>query len=406
MMLPAPDVFASIRVVDTTGTSCSLVTNQALSIHGPAAATAAMIAGFERWRLAYAGVSVYFDGPTLSDQGTVIAAQYPVEVQEFAPGTALVPLEEGALEPHPLYRTAPYHCIAFQDSDFPTYGKLQVMPNAYFGQAKEGVYMPLKLSSGHSDWHSQRDVVYDASSLARAGDTDTLIVPGLEAAGIPMVTGAAGYPWYGMDNLAFDWSGIASTAGTWAGDLHCALCNSGVGGICFQNVSVNAGLTFYFRYGFEVQCQPTSPFASWLSVSPLYDPAALRDYFRIVRELKDAYPVEFNDLGRLWEVIKSAAGALADVSGFGGLLRPIGGAVMKTLERVSKGLPKKPKPVRTALVTAAVPAQKRDAPAAAVRQRAQQELELASAMRASGHRTGMPFVGGKSGKLVIRRSAK
>jgi hypothetical protein len=326
MMLPAPDAFASIRTVDSVGTAGALIYNQALGASQPAA-LAGMLAGFERWRLAYASVSIYFDGPALSDQGTVVAAQYPVEMQEFSPGLQTQSDQVGGTAPSSWGRCLCYHAVRYQAGDFPSFLKLQVMPNAYFGEAKDGVYMPLKLSAGHSDWHSQRDCVFGTDGLGYTGtgQTTTISVPLRSAA---MTTADVGTPWVGSTDLFWDGGNTYPLLSyAFGGDLHAALCSDGVGGICFQNLSVNAGLSVYFRYGFECQCQPSSPYASWLKVSPMYDPKALIDYYRIVRELKDAYPVEYNDLGKLWDVIKAAAGAIADLTGWGRPLRAIGAAV-------------------------------------------------------------------------------
>lgn len=334
MMLPAPDAFASVRTVDSVGTTGGMIYNQALGASQPAA-LAGMLAGFERWRLAYASVSIYFDGPALSDQGTVVAAQYPVECQEFSPGLQTQSDAVGGSAPAAWSRCLAYHAVRFQAGDFPTFTKLQVMPNAYFGEAKDGVYMPLKLSAGHADWHSQRDCVFgtDGLGFSGSGQDHTLVIPLRSAA---MTQAGVGTPWAGSTDLFWD-GGNTYSAYSYAfgGDLHAALCSEGVGGICFQNLSVNAGLSVYFRYGFECQCQPSSPYASWLKVSPMHDPKALIDYFRIVRELKDAYPVEYNDLGKLWEVIKSAIMAVVGATSIGKPLLALAGSLRASMRRGS-----------------------------------------------------------------------
>jgi hypothetical protein len=35
----------------------------------------------------------------------------------------------------------------------------------------------------------------------------------------------------------------------------------------------------------------------------MYDCRALDTYFAIARELKDAYPADYNDLGKIWDII-------------------------------------------------------------------------------------------------------
>lgn len=93
---------------------------------------------------------------------------------------------------------------------------------------------------------------------------------------------------------------------------------------CFQNMSTETRLVCYFRFGVEIQALPTSPFSPYLKLSPPYDPAAIEAYFRISRELKDAYPADYNDLGKLWSVIKQVARRVLPAVG---MLGPIGKTV-------------------------------------------------------------------------------
>jgi len=77
-------------------------------------------------------------------------------------------------------------------------------------------------------------------------------------------------------------------------------------------------------------------------MSPLYDPVALAAYHRINRELKDAYPVDFNDLGKLWDVIKSAAKVVLPVIGslgpVGAAVSTVGGSAIAGVEAIRKAL--------------------------------------------------------------------
>lgn len=64
---------------------------------------------------------------------------------------------------------------------------------------------------------------------------------------------------------------------------------------------------FYFRCGWEMQPLPGTNLVSFAKSSPPFDQRAISSYFAISRELKDAYPADYNDLGKILEVIKSAA---------------------------------------------------------------------------------------------------
>lgn len=52
---------------------------------------------------------------------------------------------------------------------------------------------------------------------------------------------------------------------------------------------------------------PGTTLASFQRTSPVYDAMALAAYFSISRELKDAYPAEYNDLGKILGTIANVA---------------------------------------------------------------------------------------------------
>lgn len=255
------------------------------------------------------GVTIYADGPDLANQGTVVAANVPVEPHHYVPVSVA--------NTNPATRSfATMPGIKFQAGDVPSYDNLIRMPNAYFGQSKAGVYMPLKLSTNHMQWHSSADMKNDVSANTDTGVnflTEQQVIGGGPAP-------PSNYPYYGSGAAYLDPNnGMYFTA------TRFMPCNENWGHCCFTNMSIATSLTLVFRVGYEVQCQPTSSFASFLKLSPPYDPQAIADYYAISRELKDAYPADYNDLGKLWGVIKNAAKtALPFVRQFGG---PIGGAI-------------------------------------------------------------------------------
>jgi hypothetical protein len=81
--------------------------------------------------------------------------------------------------------------------------------------------------------------------------------------------------------------------------------NSQWGHICARNLALTTSYTFFVRAGIEMQVSPSSTLSPQLKLSPPHDPMALDVYYRISRELKDAYPVEFNDKGKMWGVISN-----------------------------------------------------------------------------------------------------
>jgi hypothetical protein len=77
--------------------------------------------------------------------------------------------------------------------------------------------------------------------------------------------------------------------------------------ICARNLAVTTSFSFFVRCGIEMQVTPSSVLSPQLQLSPPYDAVALNSYFQIARELKDGYPSEYNDLGKMWDSISKVA---------------------------------------------------------------------------------------------------
>lgn len=254
---------------------------------------------FQRWRLAYASVTIYQDGPDLSNQGTVVACQRPMELPSFT-----------AIGTGDTSQDLVHRCFVYRgETDAPDYTVSQSMPNAYFGRSKDGIYMPLKLTETHQKWHSAKDLTMQSSraTFVSYTDTDTGGMALLPMGNDPEELGFVPFPSLN-DAHRLDESG---NRGPIMGTVTSAFCNQNWGQYSFRNMSVNTSLSFFFRFGFEVQVPPSSAMAPHLRLSPEFDPTALNAYFMVARELKDAYPSDYNDLGKIWDVISSVAKALS-----------------------------------------------------------------------------------------------
>jgi hypothetical protein len=104
--------------------------------------------------------------------------------------------------------------------------------------------------------------------------------------------------------------------------------------ICARNLDVTTSFTFYIRMGIEMQVCPGSVLSPQMKLSPPHDQMALDAYFAIARELKDGYPADFNDLGKIWEVISRAGKAVLPFIGATGPL----GASVSAVGRAAIGL--------------------------------------------------------------------
>lgn len=303
-----PDVInqASLVITEATGLPVALASksflNQGLRPAGVLAPTYAQLLsqweamGIEAFRLVYMGVTAYQDGPALSNQGTLVASQWEAARRKFCfvPPAGVVTASYGT-----------YRGVRYQASDFADYATSQYMPNAYFGESKEGCYLPLKLTNTSQKWTTAADLEYPVNSWGYSANGSTITVP--------IATQPSSQPYYSL--VSPSWT---VAAGQMSGDAVYRPLNGIFGGISARNLSVDTAFAFYFRVGIECRVQPSSLMASQVHMSPPYDPLAIASYYRINRELKDAYPADFNDLGKIWDVIKQVASvALPVIGGMG-----------------------------------------------------------------------------------------
>lgn len=366
-----PSVFCAVRTQATGGggTTVYNIHNTALGGTAVAAALGFSNAYVERWRMAYGAITVYADGPSLANQGSVVAAQYPAR-HHFCcnPGTYNgAGFFYGNAIRYPLCR--------YQAQDSPGFDSLLSMPNAYSGLAKDGVYMPMKLDSNHALWHDHRDLCFDASLWATVGAN--MLAP-VDAAA-PATAGA--FPYYSIPAIQ-----VTTGTSTFTGSPHLLPMLDSFGQIAFRNLGPDVNLSLAIRMGVEAMVQPASTYRSFLHLSPVYDPVALGTYFRVARELKDAYPSDYNDLGKLWDVIKSAARAISPFMG----LVPGGSFIREAGSLVGRGV--------DAFVDRRKPAKEmqRDPPARAAVERAQ-SLALTRVVKARSK------AGARKGRVVVRR---
>lgn len=247
----------------------------------------------KRWRICYESVTVLQDGPDLANQGTIAVSQTTFEPRTTHFGTIYPPTPDGTS------RLGHFYPLVFYDqaTEGPNFERTQAMPNAMIGRSRDGAYVPLKLTDTCQQWQSEKDFViptnrgyehpHPAEGWVDAQATMTPAYP------FPRIT-----PFHGSGNYI-------------AGDYTPGLMNGSVAHICARNLSDQTSFTFQFRMGIEIQLDPSSTLTPQLKLSPPYDPVALDMYYRVARELKDAYPADYNVTGKLWSVISEAVKSIA-----------------------------------------------------------------------------------------------
>jgi hypothetical protein len=307
-LIPHPIGFMAVQATDSAHAGNSLVSeymNSQVAGATHAAKYYNWCQTFTRWRLAYCSATVYQDAPELSDQGTMCVCQAPV--QPFL----LNVYNSSGLGGGPDYMLP--HAMGFLTTDLPAYATSQTMPNSYFNQSKYGCYVPLKLTKTHQNWRSVSDSLYNcAGDVNDAGGTylGPTCPTALLAAGAPVYHGTGGtWPFFTLAPVQKP----AAASSAVDGDTTSPYCNDVFANISAVNLSVTTTFSVYVRYGFECQVAPGTVMTPQQKLSPLYDAEAIKAYFLISRELKDAYPSDYNDLGKILSVISSIARSVAPI---------------------------------------------------------------------------------------------
>ncbi len=287
-LLPHPVNFFAYEVYDSVNTA-GLVhefDNPQLSGTTHQAKYNSFSALAQRWRLAYCSVTIHQDGPSLANQGSIVVSQPVVSPYRYYP---TVPNKTLGI------MVCPGVAESYSNEDYPSFQTSQSMPNAYFARSKDGVYVPLKLTETCQDWVSDAHAI--AHDRTRFGGTSNNCLL-TSNTGVPPA-----YPHWDEYTL----SCVVNDDGNCSYLRTSPMLNATVAHICAENLSVDTRFTCFFRYGIEMQVSPTSTLAPQQKLSPEYDAVALEAYFRIARELKDAFPADYNDLGKIWDNIAAAA---------------------------------------------------------------------------------------------------
>lgn len=318
VLLPHPIQFMSHIVVDSTGKTETGTLNVQLSGADAVTKYANFRREAKRWRLAYMSVTIHQDGPDLANQGTIVVSQIPVRPRMFnaswIENQTAIGLTTMVVGPH---------MAMFDDLDRPSYEASQAMPNAYFNQSKHGAYLPLKLTQTCQEWKSNADSMCIVG-YNTANDPDQS--GNAFQNGYAYLTGPDGDAWpFIIDPATVTYQASSPFPTNAVTQLTSPLCNDVWGHISARNLAPTTSLSMFIRVGYELQVSPTSLLSPHQKLSPQHDPKALASYFAIARELKDAYPEDYNGLGKIigtiGDIAKFISPALGLVPGVGGLLK-------------------------------------------------------------------------------------
>lgn len=272
----------------------------------------------ERYRLGYMGVTAYHDASATTNEGTLAAAQYtavPTPLSIIANMSATVVPNDVAI-------------MGEMWADKPrTFTQLQSMPSAYLGNARDGCYCPYKLSRDFKKWRSTNDYVTYVDYFQATQMGIATYQQGITNVGVGVLDPGSSivYPY-----------GIPGTHGTTGAGPFTSLVHkrmdSGMIHISARNLDPVASFTFYLRMGVEMQVLPGTTLSPMQMTSPALDQVALDSYAAVSRELRDGYPADYNDLGKILKVIAEVASDVLP------MIFPGAGPVMQVAKMVGRRL--------------------------------------------------------------------
>jgi len=272
------------------------------------------------FRHQFKSITVSLVAAAVADQGTVYAAQFAPNVQHI-----------GLVTPN-YYQTGGSGVTSLYGSMFSTVlpaseDKLAAMaPDFYMSPARDGVYMPLRLSgpsqpfvravpsgwgfiSNGATYYPIQDITFlplgavlqPTENIAPSGpNTIPWVFRAMTTDGLLGPLNTPLVPANGVSSLQFDTGYDNMNIGV---IIFRGLAGSGGGGF-------GASLQVKVIDGLEIVPNPTSVDRVFAEPAAPYEPKALEAYYSVVMELKDAYPSSFNSLEDIWGSIKSAVSSV------------------------------------------------------------------------------------------------
>lgn len=271
------------------------------------------------YRITHLGATVEHVCSATTNQGTIISGQYAVEPHTASiPGYPLTQQISGsdvcavsttdsghfplqtigtrggvntqAMFEAPLVRT-------WREGPYSREMLLQGT-NGFTGPAREGLYVPLKLST------PEKLVNVDHKYVLNGHERDSGLLRGIYREfelkqASDLNNNNCGWPYY------------ATLEGN-SGDQPEVLVGfkesgSSISHSVITGLDPHASLRIYLRVGYEYVPEITSDTACFAQMSPLPDELAVRMYQEVCARLKDAYPMDYNDKSTLLKVVDGIA---------------------------------------------------------------------------------------------------
>lgn len=250
----------------------------------------------QAFRHMYASMTLDLIAAAVSDQGEVYSAQFPpnwfVSSQAQACGTGnTVTGYINAAVPHKL-------TLPLTESDMAL-----LAPDYYSGQARDGVYVPLRFA-GPTNPFVKQDVV----PLFSGGPLEPgLLVNENGLGSLPVI------PFVGLPSPTAGVSWISAIPGAMTGagsDTGLSKMNSSV--TIFRGLAGSAGVfpssvKVKLCVGLELMPYTSTPDRVYAQPALAFDPRTLEAYYAAVVGMRDAYPASYNGFGEILSTIAGVA---------------------------------------------------------------------------------------------------
>lgn len=241
----------------------------------------------ERYRVTSRSNTMYFDAASTSDQGHVITGQFEMEVSSAGSVYLPVPTETIAASiPYGYYQGGP-----------PTYDQVMSTSQSYQGRAADGCYVVMKMSE-MGKWVSTNKSIY---CLGTCKSNSPFYYLGLSQAFAEISAAHA-------TTLETSWpyrrylSPGEAPPYLWFAEAYKSMAVT-----FFTGLSAGSSIRLVNRLTMDMVVNSGSTYAPFVKRPPEEDPLAMQMYFRVSREMQDAYPSDHNNLGALLGVVGNLA---------------------------------------------------------------------------------------------------
>jgi hypothetical protein len=263
------------------------------------------------FRPTHSSTTIEFVGATLTDQGTLVAAQQPNQWtlkplsdnsiafgSTFTPPTAISTTAKATSCAWAKFGTASVvgPTGLMQSTSVPDFDQLlMVSPSSRSWKAAKGAYLPLRYQQPSLEYLNTQSY----------GETPIVYHP-WNVNGAP-ISGVSN-----SDTLPVQWLPAAPTTGVVVGP---AITNSisrlmRAGAVCVRGVAPTTTFSVIFRNGYEVLPPPGGPWSANLTPSCKPCDRAVEAYFRLRHDLPDAFESSWNREGTLKKVVGSVASSV------------------------------------------------------------------------------------------------